>query len=295
MTNEEFLSEALSSENCPRDFEHTYSCFCEYQKIVLDTLREFVRICNANEIHYQLAYGSVLGAVRDGGQIPWDYDADVIVPFYEKASLLEALNRELSEEYCYYSADVTKDYSPYFIRVVPKGYPHEMLHVDVFYALGIPDTEPSRSNYIKELKNRYNARKYVMQDLSKNPHSFKGKLRRNTYKLFYLLKYGKKCTADLDTLFERYNICETKDAVIACVELGKYIYQSQAFLKSIKIETREGVFCIQADYGDYLERRYGDWKKYSPIESRIAEVMKHCKQFKWYRDHKMIPSDAPEI
>ena len=189
MTNEEFLSEALSSENCPHDFEHTYSCFCEYQKIVLDTLREFARVCEHNGIHYQLAFGSLIGAVRDGGQIPWDYDVDVIVPFYEKASLLEALNRELSEEYCYYSADVTKDNSPYFIRVVPKGYPHEMLHVDVFYLLGIPDEEPARSAYIKEARSRYNARKYITQDLKRNPHSLKSKVRRIANKCYYFLKY----------------------------------------------------------------------------------------------------------
>ena len=60
MTNEEFLSEALSSENCPHDFEHTYSCFCKYQKIVLDTLREFARVCEHNGIHYQLAFGSMI-------------------------------------------------------------------------------------------------------------------------------------------------------------------------------------------------------------------------------------------
>lgn len=295
MTNEEFLSEALSSENCPHDFEHTYSCFCEYQKIVLDTLREFARVCEHNGIHYQLAFGSLIGAVRDGGQIPWDYDVDVIVPFYEKASLLEALNRELSEEYCYYSADVTKDNSPYFIRVVPKGYPHEMLHVDVFYLLGIPDEEPARSAYIKEARSRYNARKYITQDLKRNPHSLKSKVRRIANKCYYFLKYGKNFASNLDQIFGQYDARNTKEAITVSVGIGKYIYPSRIFRESIKYETREGTFNLPAGFEDFLSYRYGDWKKYFPVEDRIAEVMKHCNHFRWYREHGMVPADAPEI
>ena len=34
---------------------------------------------------------------------------------------------------------------------------------------------------------------------------------------------------------------------------------------------------------------------YIPVEDRIAEVMKHCNHFRWYREHGMVPADAPEI
>lgn len=47
------------------------------QLIQLDMLIEFDRICKANNLKYQLFAGSLLGAIRHNGFIPWDDDVDV--------------------------------------------------------------------------------------------------------------------------------------------------------------------------------------------------------------------------
>lgn len=50
------------------------------QKKLLLLLRSFIDICETNNLHYFLFYGSLLGAVRHGGFIPWDDDLDIVMP-----------------------------------------------------------------------------------------------------------------------------------------------------------------------------------------------------------------------
>lgn len=51
-----------------------------FQLFQLDILREFMRVCNEHDLRWWLAYGSLLGAARHGGFIPWDDDIDVFMP-----------------------------------------------------------------------------------------------------------------------------------------------------------------------------------------------------------------------
>ncbi len=54
--------------------------------IMLDMLSEFISICKKHGLTYYMFYGSLLGAVRHKGFIPWDDDVDVAMPRkdYEK-------------------------------------------------------------------------------------------------------------------------------------------------------------------------------------------------------------------
>lgn len=51
----------------------------EHQKLLLKALNVFDDICKSNNINYSLAYGTMLGAVRHKGFIPWDDDVDVLM------------------------------------------------------------------------------------------------------------------------------------------------------------------------------------------------------------------------
>lgn len=120
MTSEEFLKEVLSSPLCPDNFEEIYKEFRKYQKITMDTLIEFHRVCEKSNIEYELAYGSLLGAIRDNGQIPWDYDIDVFVAFKDKERLIETLKKELDDKYYFYCPEVNQKCRHVIMRLAPK-------------------------------------------------------------------------------------------------------------------------------------------------------------------------------
>ena len=65
------------------------------RKIQLEMLREVHRICEENHIKYVLGYGTMLGAVRHKGFIPWDDDVDIALKRPDYNKLIRVLPSEL--------------------------------------------------------------------------------------------------------------------------------------------------------------------------------------------------------
>lgn len=75
--------------------------FRKLQLIELDMLVEFDRVCRKNNINYVLFGGSLLGAVRHKGYIPWDDDADIAMLREDYDRFKEHMN-ELDPSICYF-------------------------------------------------------------------------------------------------------------------------------------------------------------------------------------------------
>ena len=84
---EYYFEKRIEKENCQ---SHGLPGFPvteeERKKISLEMLVYFDRVCRDNGVHYSITGGTLLGAVRHGGFIPWDDDVDVFMtrPEYEK-------------------------------------------------------------------------------------------------------------------------------------------------------------------------------------------------------------------
>ena len=70
----------------------------EFKRILLKTLEDFILLCEEKNLRYYAAFGTVLGAVRHGGMIPWDDDIDVYMPREDYNRLLSMRN-DLKNDY----------------------------------------------------------------------------------------------------------------------------------------------------------------------------------------------------
>lgn len=73
------------------DLENKYGCL-EIQENLLDLLKQFHSFCKSNGIKYSLAYGSLLGAIRHKGFIPWDDDLDILVDRHNYELLIKTVS-----------------------------------------------------------------------------------------------------------------------------------------------------------------------------------------------------------
>ena len=70
-----------------------------HQLRMLEILKEIDRICQKHRIDYWLSSGTLLGAVRHGGFIPWDDDLDIEMERKDYLRLLQLLPEELNDAY----------------------------------------------------------------------------------------------------------------------------------------------------------------------------------------------------
>ena len=109
----------------------------------LDMLLEFRRICEKHKLQYFLCSGTLLGAVRHKGFIPWDDDVDVCMPLKDYKQFLLVAANELDDRYflqtfetdegCNFGfSKIRRNNTTYIPDHLAGGYSHQGIWIDIF-------------------------------------------------------------------------------------------------------------------------------------------------------------------
>ena len=89
-----------------------------YWACQLKVLSEIARVCKRHDIKWYADCGSLIGAVRHGGYIPWDDDLDICMLRHDYNRFFEVAKDELPKEYFLLNVSRTPDYEVMLGRVV---------------------------------------------------------------------------------------------------------------------------------------------------------------------------------
>ena len=125
------------------------------QDKILSILKEFISICKDNNLTYYALGGTLLGAVRHKGFIPWDDDIDIGMPREDYEKFKKKASNALPENYKFLSEDtsnykkafsVIRDDSTKIIMNYSNEEQEESLWIDIFPLDGMP-TNPLKKKY----------------------------------------------------------------------------------------------------------------------------------------------------
>lgn len=254
------------------------------QRVQLEILLDFDKLCRGHNIKYQLFSGTLIGAIRHNGFIPWDDDVDVCMLREEYERFLKVSEKVLDRKYFIqnYMSDpkfqsqyskIRKNNTIYVENMVQDVDMHHGIFIDIFpYDNVKPTTVMGKVqrvtlNKLKEIN--YCRVKRVNQ-------SEKSKFKRYKKNLmYYILKIVPKKFMDdtIKKLSVMFNDHDTEYVGELGISTGKEMYdrfvlRKDVFYNSIDWEFEGHKFFVPKEYDYVLTKNYGDYMSLPPLEEQ---------------------------
>ena len=251
----------------------------EIQKCALEILVKVAEVCNQNNFRYSLAYGTLLGAIRHKGFIPWDDDVDIFMPRPDYDAFIEYLHNNPIENLRIYNTKYSKKYSFAITRISDERYIIVEskyrncgmgVFIDIYPIDGLGNTiEESLVKY-KQIRPFLDEMVYIATN-AKLPHRLMCTSTKRWLRLFYSKLIGPHY---LQKRIENFVFkCDYYSCKYVGVPIWVWktpIYKRSWFEEYVTVIFEGYKFKAIKNYDEYLRIDYGDYMQLPPIEERIS-------------------------
>lgn len=245
----------------------------ELKKLQQDILDDIVEFCNRNNLRYFLAYGTLLGAVRHKGYIPWDDDIDIHMPRADYEKFLKTYNSEKGENEVV-SHESNRKYHVPFAKVFRKGtivneffYKQSVfgVYVDIFPIDGI------KSKIQAYICGQCIRCMYIKTSIFCDRQSLARKIRLLVTKMILLPFSEHLILSTIRKISTMYSIeeCDNVCSFGSRTALREILPKS-VFAKSGTMAFEGKEYSIPAGYDTYLKSKYGNYMQLPPEEKRVS-------------------------
>lgn len=248
---------------------------------------EVKRICEKHGINYFMTAGTLLGAVRHGGFIPWDEDMDFGMLREDYERFIRICETELDSRFFLQTWDTDPEYPFSYSKVrlngthfvegfSEKAKMHDGLFIDIFPFDNVPDDPKERK---RQAKRYFFCKRLLWMKKKMGSNMKEGSL---SQKVKYYGFKGLSMFGRYETIKQYYQRIQTKyndRSTQKVVTDGSYSYEKESIerrwvthLEPVKFETE--YFLSYQERIEYLTYFYGDYMKLPPEEKRNRHLVR---------------------
>lgn len=249
----------------------------ELKEIEFNLLKVFRAFCEENNIKYFLSNGTLLGAVKYGGFIPWDDDIDVLVPREDYNKLISLFRDD--ERYKLFAFERNNSFSFPFAKLCDMSTVKEEYNTDNGVMLGVDidifpldawgDNLEKAKKAAKKIRKKMRSLELTKLIYSNSANPIKRVVKGTLMPVYrgirskpFIASIIKKSTKE-DPKTSAYLGCKAW-----CIYGDREIIPAKAFEKAIDVEFNGELFKAPVGYDMYLRSLYGDYEKDPPKEKQ---------------------------